>query len=141
MEYVGTYHDIVFYNDSISTIPQATIAAVKAISNVDTLILGGMDRGIDYSPLVTYITQTQVRNIIFTGAAGKRMMQMFENKNIPNLYFCNNYQEIVSLAMNITQKGKTCLLSPAASSYDSFKNFEQRGDYYKELIQNFKHPA
>ena len=141
MEYVGTYHDIVFYNDSISTIPQATIAAVKAISNVDTLILGGMDRGIDYSPLVAYITQTQVRNFIFTGAAGKRMMQMFENKNIPNLYFCNNYQEIVSLAMNITQKGKTCLLSPAASSYDSFKNFEQRGDYYKELIQNFKHPA
>ena len=137
MEYVGTYNGILFYNDSISTIPQATIAAVKALGNVDTLILGGMDRGIDYSPLAEYISHADVRNFIFTGKAGKRMMQIFENRHIQHLHFCNTYSEIITLAMQLTQKGKICLLSPAASSYDSFKNFEQRGDHYKELIQNF----
>lgn len=135
LEPAGTYHGIIFYNDSISTIPQAAIAAVEALKNVDTIILGGMDRGIDYSPLAEYMAQAQVRNFIFTGMAGKRMMELFEQKHIPNLHFCSSYDEIVPLAISITRKGSICLLSPAASSYDSFKNFEHRGNYFKELIK------
>ncbi len=135
LEPAGTYHDIIFYNDSISTIPQATIAAVEALQNVDTIILGGMDRGIDYTPLAEYMAKAKVRNFIFTGIAGKRMMTLFEQKHIPNLHFCSTYDEIVPLAISITRKGSICLLSPAASSYDSFKNFEHRGNYFKELIK------
>ena len=135
LENIGTYQGITFYNDSISTIPQATIAAVDALENVDTLILGGMDRGIDYQSLVDYFSNKKVRNFIFTGKAGERMMHLFKQKGIKELFFKDTYPEIVDLAKQITSKGKICLLSPAAASYDSFRNFEHRGDCFRELVR------
>ena len=135
LENIGTYQGITFYNDSISTIPQATIAAVDALENVDTLILGGMDRGIDYQSLVDYFSNKKVRNFIFTGKAGERMMHLFKQKGIKELFFKDTYPEIVDLAKQITSKGKICLLSPAAASYDSFRNFEHRGDCFRELVK------
>lgn len=136
LEPLGIFDEIIFYNDSISTIPQASIAAVEALKNVDTLILGGMDRGINYQPLADYFTHGKVQHFIFVGQAGKRMMQLFENKGIKELFFCDTYPEIVALAKKITQKGKICLLSPAAPSYDMFKNFEARGDFFRTLVEN-----
>lgn len=135
LENIGTYQGITFYNDSISTIPQATIAAVDALENVDTLILGGMDRGIDYQSLVDYFSNKKVRNFIFTGKAGERMMHLFKQKGIKELFFKDTYPEIVDLAKQITSKGKICLLSPAAASYDSFRNFEHRGDCFRDLVK------
>ena len=136
MELLGTYEGIVFYNDSISTIPQASIAAVEALQNVDTLILGGMDRGIDYQILADYFTTNHaVRHFIFVGKAGERMFELFTNNHIENLYKVNDYHEVVKIAKQVTQKGKICLLSPAAPSYDQFKNFEQRGEVFELLIK------
>ena len=137
MELVGTYDGIIFYNDSISTIPQACIAAVESLQNVDTLILGGMDRGIDYQILADYFKNKQsVQHFIFIGLAGERMYELFAANKINNLYKANDYQEIVKIAKKITHCGKICLLSPAAPSYDQFKNFEQRGEVFKALIMN-----
>ncbi len=139
LEYVATIDDVVFYNDSISTIPQATIAALQALDNVNTLILGGMDRGIDYTPLKQIIIESAVKNFIFTGKAGKRMMQMCQQPKGKNFYFSNDYKNIVALAKKITAKHHICLLSPAAASYDAFKNFEERGEIYKAFInENLK---
>jgi UDP-N-acetylmuramoylalanine--D-glutamate ligase len=143
LEYVGTYHDITFYNDSISTIPEATIAATKSLENVQTLILGGFDRGIDYSRLVDFLIQHPIKNIIFVGEAGERISnlwinQILENPQLQsdstNFFDAKNYDEVVDLAFKITEKNRICLLSPAASSYDMFENFEHRGDYYKQKI-------
>ena len=77
MEKVGCYNGITWYDDSISTIPAAAIAAVKALGRVDTLILGGFDRGIDYSPLVDFLKENPIKNIVFVGAAGRRIYQEF----------------------------------------------------------------
>jgi UDP-N-acetylmuramoylalanine--D-glutamate ligase len=141
LEYVGTFCDITFYNDSISTIPEATIAAVKSLENVQTLILGGFDRGIDYSKLVDFLIQHPIQNIIFIGEAGKRIKkQILETpqlaKDSMNFFDAENYDEVVDLAFNVTEKNHICLLSPAAASYDMFKNFEYRGEYYKNRIIN-----
>lgn len=135
LEYVGEKNGVVYYNDSISTIPQATIEALKALKKVQTLILGGMDRGIDYSPIVEQIGEFEVKNIAFVGQAGRRIYkEMKEKANNYNCLLSDDYKEIVSWCKANTQKEKICLLSPAASSYDMFTNFEHRGEVFKQLI-------
>ena len=134
MERVGEYHGITWYDDSISTIPAAAIAAVKALGRVDTLILGGFDRGIDYSPLVEFLKENPVKNVVFVGAAGRRIKSHF---SIFNFQFIveDDYEKIVPWCAEHTEKGGVVLLSPAAASYDAFKNFEVRGDFYAEQIK------
>lgn len=135
LEYVTEKNGITYYNDSISTIPQATLEALKALKTVQTLILGGMDRGIDYSPLVEQIGEYEVKNIAFVGEAGRRMhKEMKEKVNDYNVLLSDDYKEIISWCASNTEKNKICLLSPAASSYDMFTNFEHRGEVFKKLI-------
>jgi len=136
LELVGTYNEITYYNDSISTIPMATINAVKALKNVDTLIFGGMDRGIDYNDLVDFLSKSNINNLICmptTGnKIGERLKEITTNKNI---YFIETLKEAVDKAKIVTEKGKICLMSPAASSYEYFKNFEEKGTKYKEYVR------
>lgn len=137
LEYVGKYNGIHFYNDSIATIPEACIEAVKALGNVDTLILGGFDRGIDYSGLAKFLTSSTVRNFILTGDAGRRILH--EIRKIKNtnqtLFLIPNFNEFYDVAMIVTKPGSICLLSPAAASYDEFQNFEMRGTRFKNLVR------
>jgi UDP-N-acetylmuramoylalanine--D-glutamate ligase len=137
LEYVGKFNGVEFYNDSISTIPEATIAAVKALKNVDTIILGGFDRGIFYDDLVDYLENSNVRNLIFIGDAGIRMNDIFTKKKYydKNLVIADNFEMAVTKAKNITGNNKICLLSPAAASYGMFKNFAERGSVYKNLVK------
>ena len=135
LEFVGEFDGILFYNDSISTVPQASIAAVQALKNVNTIILGGFDRGIDYQPLIDFLKNSEIENIIFTGEAGKRMLSLSNSLKNKHLFFENSYPEIVALAKKHTKKGSICLLSPAAASYDQFRNFEHRGNVFRELVK------
>lgn len=137
LELVGNFDGISYYNDTIATIPNATITGVKAIGNVDTLIFGGLDRGIDYSELIDFLISSNITNLICmpdTGTKiGKLLIKYRCNKNI---VFVDTLDDAVKVASNVTEKGKSCLLSPSASSYNSFKNFEEKGKYYKEVIHN-----
>ncbi len=137
LEYIGRYGDIRFYNDSISTIPQSTMAAVKSIPDVDTLILGGFDRGLDYSELVGFLKKSKIRNFIFLGKAGNEMYKLFGGiiRKNRRLFRCKNLEEAFEIIKKHTEKGKVCLLSPAAASYDQFHNFEHRGDAFSELAK------
>jgi len=140
LEFVCTKNGINFYNDSISTIPEATIEALKTLKTVETLILGGFDRGIDYTVLIDFLIKNPVTTIIFNGNAGKRILDIFTQKGIPsktNCFFENDYTQIVKISFKHTETGKTCLLSPAAASYDQFINFEERGDRFKVLVGSF----
>jgi len=137
IEPVGEHAGIQWYNDSIATIPEATIEAVKTLKSVDTLILGGFDRGIDYSVLYPFLLSSGIRNIIFIGEAGRRMKKELTKHDPDNLniYSASNYDEVISKAIHYTKKGKICLLSPAAASYDMFRNFEERGNAYKRIVR------
>ena len=138
IERVGTFAGIVWYNDSIATIPEATIEAVKTLETVDTLILGGFDRGIEYGVLYPFLTQSGVSNIIFVGEAGRRMLKEFNESghHDKHTFTATDYRQVVDIAREHTQPGKICLLSPAAASYDMFKNFEERGDTYKKNVRD-----
>lgn len=129
MEYVGKYNGIDFYNDSIATIPDATINCVNALKNVDTLIVGGNDRGLDYSELIDFINKSDVENIICLPKTGHDFYDLIEK----NKYKVDTLDEAVRVAKEVTQK--ICVLSPAATSYGFFKNFEERGRIYKELVR------
>ncbi len=135
MEFVWSVNGVKFYNDSISTVPQATLAALKWLWNVDTLILWWMDRGIDYSLLNKGLKEFEVKNIAFVWDAGKRIYEML-NKNgyKMNYIISDDYKQIVKWCKENTQKWKICLLSPAAPSYDMFKNFEERGTVFSKLV-------
>ena len=136
MEKIGTVAGVTWYDDSISTIPAATIAAVRALGRVDTLILGGFDRGIDYSPLVDFMKENPIKNIVFVGQAGRRVQQMLSTTHypLPTHIVEDDYSLIVPWCAAHTPQGGVVLLSPAAASYDAFKNFEHRGDFYREQI-------
>jgi UDP-N-acetylmuramoylalanine--D-glutamate ligase len=137
IELVGNYAGIVWYNDSIATIPEATIEAIKTLQQVDTVILGGFDRGIEYTILYPFLNSSGISNIIFVGEAGERMRTEFSEYGVKNIKFypATDYSQVVSIASEVTQKEKICLLSPAAASYDMFKNFEERGNTYKKNVR------
>ncbi|MFH1160021.1 MAG: UDP-N-acetylmuramoyl-L-alanine--D-glutamate ligase [bacterium] len=136
MEYLGVFHGIAFYNDSIATIPEACMAAVNALPDVSTLILGGFDRGIDYAPLAAFLARSAVQNIILVGAAGRRIGTGIEKtiKSGKQLFYINRFDDFLPLVLKHATPGTTCLLSPAAASYDEFRSFEERGFRYRELV-------
>ncbi len=137
-EYVGIFKGVKFYNDSISTIPQATIAALKTIKNVNFLLLGGFDRGIDYEPLVTYLKENPLPYILITGQAGlaiKDKLQTAEYKG--NILEYTDMESAFVMMEKYAKSGDVCLLSPAAASYDRYKNFEERGRIFKEFANKF----
>ena len=135
LEYVGEFCGIKFINDSISTIPESTIAAVEALGSVDTLILGGWDRGLDYTTLVNYLRMSSVSRFIFLGKAGSRMFAMFEKYGSKELFKAETIEKVFKQIICKSPKGGVCLLSPAAASYDQFHNFEHRGDTFKKLAK------
>jgi UDP-N-acetylmuramoylalanine--D-glutamate ligase len=137
-EYVGIFKGVKFYNDSISTIPQATIAALKTIKNVNFLLLGGFDRGIDYDPLVTYLKENALPYILITGQAGQTIKgKLVAAEYKGNMLEYTDMQSAFEIIRELAKSGDVCLLSPAAASYDRYKNFEERGRVFKDLANKF----
>lgn len=136
MENVGTYKGVTFYNDCIATIPHAVMCAVNAIK-ADTLIIGGKDRGIDYTDFAVDLENSNLSVIIGTKTTGHKIIDMMiANGTKKNLIKAENLEEAVKSAYENTKDG-ICILSPAASSYNEYKNFEEKGRHYKELIKKY----
>ncbi|NOU48108.1 MAG: UDP-N-acetylmuramoyl-L-alanine--D-glutamate ligase, partial [Bacteroidales bacterium] len=118
--------------------PEATIAALDTIKGVDFLLLGGFDRGIDYSILIEYLLDNPVPNLLFTGKAGSRMMQMVSKYTIDSkLFTYDTMDEAFDIIKKFSESESVCLLSPAAASYDMYKNFEHRGNAFRQLAIGF----
>ena len=137
-EYVGTFNGVKFYNDSISTIPQATVAALQTIKNVNFLLLGGYDRGIDYQPLIVFLKDNPLPYIMLTGDAGNTIKGLLQTAGYQgNIYEYGDMQSAFDIMKKHSKEGDVCLLSPAAASYDRYKNFEERGKVFKEFAEKF----
>ncbi len=137
MENVGKYKGITFYNDCIATIPHAVMCAVNAIK-ANTLIIGGKDRGIDYTDFAVDLENSDLSVIIGTKTTGHKIIDMMtENGTSKNLIKAENLEDAVKLAYENTNKDGVCILSPAASSYNEYSNFEEKGRHYKSLIRQF----
>lgn len=138
LEPIGPIDGVLFINDSIATIPEATLAALDTWPPT-FLILGGFDRGIDYGLIVEGLKRHDTTRLLLTGPAGQRMGQLIEAAypNKPVFYF-NQLEEAFGLIAQVAREGDVVMLSPAAASYDQYLNFEHRGNRFKELALNFK---
>lgn len=134
MEYVGKFGCIEFYNDAIATIPMATINTIKTLDNVNTLICGGMDRGVEQTNLIEFLKTSKVENVICMPETGNIIYSNLKDKK--NVFKAETMEEAVQIAKDVTKNNMICLLSPAASSYNSFKSFEEKGKLYKELVKS-----
>ncbi len=133
MEFVATVNGVSYYNDSIATIPESTMRGVEAIKNVNTLIVGGKDRGVNLDELIEFLWNSDIENIICLHTTGEYIYSKLERSD-KNLFKVNNMESAVNIAKKVSKPGTNCLLSPAAASYGFFKNFEERGEIFKKCV-------
>ncbi len=139
LEAVGTYRGIRFYDDSIATVPDATLAALEALGeDVQTLILGGHERNLDFTEFGKRLPGS-VRTVILFPTTGARIWQAIEgqsgNGSLPEPLFVQDMEQAVEIAYRKTEPGKICLLSPASPSFGTFKDYRERGDLFKAFVR------
>ena len=140
LEFIREIDGVKWYNDSVSSSPTRTIAGLNSFDEDIVLIAGGYDKNLDYTPLAKPILE-KVKTLILIGATSSKIFDAVkdeeekERKDI-NIYMCENLQETVNLAKRYSKKGEVVLFSPASASFDMFKNFAERGNKFKDLVNN-----
>jgi UDP-N-acetylmuramoylalanine-D-glutamate ligase len=126
-------------DDSIATVPDATLAALEALgSEVQTLLLGGHERNLDFTYLGENLPAT-IKTLIFFPPTGIRIWKAIEthskNASLPEAFFVGDMEQAVKIALERTEPGKICLLSPASPSFGTFKDYRERGDLFKAFVR------
>jgi len=141
LERVGTYGGITYYNDAIATVPEATIAALDTLGgDVETILLGGADRHLDFSRLAARLLQSNVKTVILFPPTGKRIWQTVCAQDPAAAgrfahFFVESMEQAVSLARQHTAEGKICLHSPASPSFGLFRDYRDRGEQFKRRVR------
>lgn len=133
LELVGNVHGIEFINDSKATNVNSTWYALESMNNPVILILGGVDKGNDYS-MLNDLVKEKVKAIICLGADNKKIIKAFGGM-VETIVEANSAKEAVAHAYKIGKKGDTVLLSPACASFDLFENYEDRGTQFKQAVR------
>ena len=134
MEHVATVRGVEFINDSKATNVNSTWYALESMTKPTVLILGGVDKGNDYS-LMTELVKEKVKAIICLGTDNKKIHDAFGD-TINTIVDANNAEDAVKAAFHFSTKGDVVLLSPACASFDLFKNYEDRGNQFKKAVKD-----
>ncbi|MCL5795866.1 MAG: UDP-N-acetylmuramoyl-L-alanine--D-glutamate ligase [Patescibacteria group bacterium] len=153
LEFVKEIDGVKYYNDSFSTTPDTTIAAIKSFTEPIVLIVGGSEKGSDYSKLDEAIANSSVKTVIAIGLTGPKIIKTFKHlniktreqrnertkglKNIKIIENCKNMGEIIKVAGKEAKKGDVVLLSPASASFDMFSNYKDRGEQFKSAVKKY----
>ena len=139
LEFAGAKNGILFYNDSLATIPEATIEALKTFPDTQTLIAGGFDRGLDYSGLAQHVGRGQIKTLILFPPSGARIWEeickITSEGSRPEKFDVTTMEQAVRIAAAETLPGKICLLSPASASFGTFKDYKDRGEQFKKAVR------
>ncbi len=134
LEYVDTIKGVRYINDSKATNIDSCWYALQSMTTPTVLILGGTDKGNDYNAILDLVKQ-KVHTLVFMGVDNAKLVKFFsENSNIP---FVNTHslKDAVEACYNAAKEGDTVLLSPCCASFDLFKNYENRGELFKEAVR------
>lgn len=132
MEPVGTVRGVEFINDSKATNVNSTWFALESMTKPVVLILGGVDKGNDYS-LLNELVQEKVKAIVCLGTDNTKIHEAFTGL-VPTIVDADNALSAVQAAFQLSTKGDAVLLSPACASFDLFTNYEDRGRQFKEAV-------
>jgi UDP-N-acetylmuramoylalanine--D-glutamate ligase len=133
MEKVATVKGVEFINDSKSTNVNSTWYALESMETPTILILGGIDKGNDYS-FIKELVKEKVKAIVCMGVDNRKIHEAFGNE-VELIVNTGSAKDAVQLAFHIANKGDTVLLSPACASFDLFKNYEDRGKQFKDAVK------
>jgi len=131
LEYVATINGVEYYNDSKATNVDATAKAVAAFNSGIHLILGGKDKGSDYT-LLAPLLRERVRAVYTIGSAAAKIESQL--RGVVSIRTCETLDVAVDAAANAARPGEVVVLAPACSSFDQFENYEHRGRVFKELV-------
>jgi UDP-N-acetylmuramoylalanine--D-glutamate ligase len=134
MEPAGVIKGVEFINDSKATNINSTWFALESMNKPVILILGGVDKGNDYS-LLKELVREKVKAIVCMGADNRKIHETFGDI-VSLMVNTENAQEAVQAAFHFANKGDVVLLSPACASFDLFKNYEDRGNQFKQAVKN-----
>ncbi|HEY4936772.1 MAG TPA: UDP-N-acetylmuramoyl-L-alanine--D-glutamate ligase [Puia sp.] len=134
MEYVITVRGVEFINDSKATNVNSTWYALESMQKPVILILGGIDKGNDYS-LMRDLVKEKVKAIVCMGLDNRKIHEAFQN-DVPVIVNTGSAREAVKSSFHLANKGDVVLLSPACASFDLFKNYEDRGNQFKEAVRD-----
>lgn len=133
MEFVAKIRGVAFINDSKATNVNSTWYALESMETPTILILGGVDKGNDYS-LIMELVKEKVKAIVCMGIDSRKIHEAF-GKDVELIVNTSSAEEAVKAAFHFAEKGDTVLLSPACASFDLFKNYEDRGKQFKDAVR------
>lgn len=137
IQYINTINGVKFFNDSKATNVNSTIKAIEAVNSPIILLAGGMDKGDDFDELFDRF-DNKVSRVFVYGETGRKLLDCAKRKGFVSINLVNNLEEAVSSAYNISEEGDSILLSPACASWDMYKNFEERGNEFINLVTNLR---
>ena len=140
-EFVRELNGVRYYNDSIASSPTRTASGTLSLYDEKIIIIaGGYDKHIPYEPLGPVICD-KVKTLILLGDTAEKIKEAVVNSenysnNNPEIIMVNNMDEAVKTAYNLAKEGDIVSMSPASASFGLYKNFEERGNHFKELVNN-----
>ena len=136
LEFIRDWNGARWYNDSIATAPERTMAAIRSFTEPIVLLLGGRDKDLPWGELASLVHQRVNRVVIFGEAAGK-IADALEQAGGPldhRVERCNGLEEAVNHTARMTNPGEVVLLSPGGTSFDQFNDFEERGEAFRKWV-------
>jgi UDP-N-acetylmuramoylalanine--D-glutamate ligase len=138
LEGVRSLNGVSWFNDSIATAPERTIAAIRTFDEPLVLLLGGRDKDLPWQDLASLVCQ-RVDHVVVFGEAAPKIMRAIGSAQSGQRPFtlvqCPGLQEAVQAAAQVAAPGDIVLLSPGGTSFDQFKDFEERGERYREWVK------
>ena len=135
MEFVIEVDGIKFYNDSKATNTDSVRYALQSFNTPIRIIMGGAGKGEDYRSLIPHLKE-QAKKVYLTGDTIDEMKKAFEGS--VEIESIKEFEDVIKKAFFDSENGDIIVLSPACTSYDSFKNFEERGNTFKEIVSRLK---
>jgi len=137
IEWLGDVNDVVFYNDSKGTNPDASIVAVKAMERPTVLIAGGMDKGSEFESFVQSFG-SKIKHLVVFGETAEIIKNTAVKEGYDAVSIVSDLNEAVQIAFDLSVSGDAVLLSPACASWDMYPSFEHRGDHFRECFENLR---